>query len=898
MPLQLAFEELYFFAYQFCGNSGLSIIALSLIVNLLVLPLYDRADAMQIAQRDIEAKLRKGVEHIKKTFKGDEQLMMLQTYYRQNNYSPTDIIKGSISLFLEIPFFVAAYQFLSHLEILKGVGLGPIKDLGAPDALLTVAGITINAMPIIMTLLNVVSAYIFTRDFPLKTKIQLQGMALFFLIFLYSSPSGLVFYWTLNNLFNLIKTVIYKLDNPEKGAQVVLAVCSLVIIVYAFFFLPHPTKTKKAFGVLCALALNMPFIIQMVKKHFNIFDNGREIKNNRKLFLAGGLFLSLLLGAMIPSAVIEASPQEFVILNYFTQPLWYIVSAFSIAFGSFVVWFGVFYWLAPRNYKAKFDYAIWLMCGIAITNYMFFGKKLGILSNTLQYEEGLKFASSEIILNLFAIILIIGLSTIIWKKSQKLISDILVLSSVALMCMIFINIITIQKQTNGISLFSSSKITDKLFNLSKSGKNVVVIMLDRSVGEYIPYLFNEKPILKKQFDGFTLYPNTISYGGITNIGAAGLFGGYEYIPEEMNKRNTFLLKDKHNEALKLMPVVLYNNKFDVTVCDLPYANYKYIPDFSIFNDYPGIKSHITIGNYGKSIDKSILDEKEETVVNNNRNFYCYSIVKCIPVVLQRYFYNDGKYNALNKEIENQEITSLYKAKGINKRFLNNYNVLKNLPGITGITEGGNNALFLANDITHAPCLLQESEYIPKYEVNNTKYKNGEKKNILKNKNQITHYHVNMAAMLQLGKWFDYLRDKGVYDNTRIILVSDHGWKISNKKDLLFKTKLDIQLFRPLLMMKDFNCQSFKIDDQFMINADVPNMVFNSIVNDPVNPFTGKHLNLLNKKDNRVFVFGSYIWNVNKNNGKTFKPGPWYSVEKDVRDKKNWKLVKENAVLPY
>lgn len=190
MPLQLAFEELYFFAYQFCGNSGLSIIALSLIVNLLVLPLYDRADAMQIAQRDIEAKLRKGVEHIKKTFKGDEQLMMLQTYYRQNNYSPTDIIKGSISLFLEIPFFVAAYQFLSHLEILKGVGLGPIKDLGAPDALLTVAGITINAMPIIMTLLNVVSAYIFTRDFPLKTKIQLQGMALFFLIFLYSSPSG------------------------------------------------------------------------------------------------------------------------------------------------------------------------------------------------------------------------------------------------------------------------------------------------------------------------------------------------------------------------------------------------------------------------------------------------------------------------------------------------------------------------------------------------------------------------------------------------------------------------------------------------------------------------------------------------------------------------------------
>ena len=32
---------------------------------------------------------------------------------------------------------------------------------------------------------------------------QLYTMALFFLVFLYTSPAGLVFYWTLNNLFSL-----------------------------------------------------------------------------------------------------------------------------------------------------------------------------------------------------------------------------------------------------------------------------------------------------------------------------------------------------------------------------------------------------------------------------------------------------------------------------------------------------------------------------------------------------------------------------------------------------------------------------------------------------------------------------------------------------------------------
>ena len=99
-PLQLLFETLYMLAQSIIGDPGISIIALSLMMNFLVLPLYMRADAMQEHERDMEMKLRDGVAHIKKTFKGDERSMMLQTYYRQNNYKPTDVFKGSISLFL------------------------------------------------------------------------------------------------------------------------------------------------------------------------------------------------------------------------------------------------------------------------------------------------------------------------------------------------------------------------------------------------------------------------------------------------------------------------------------------------------------------------------------------------------------------------------------------------------------------------------------------------------------------------------------------------------------------------------------------------------------------------------------------------------------------------------
>ena len=109
-PLYLLFEVVYVMADKVIGNPGLSIIVLSLFMNFLVLPLYMRADAIQEEEHAVEKKLQKGVEHIKKTFSGDERMMMLQTYYRQNHYKPMYVLRSAVSLFLQIPFFIAAYD--------------------------------------------------------------------------------------------------------------------------------------------------------------------------------------------------------------------------------------------------------------------------------------------------------------------------------------------------------------------------------------------------------------------------------------------------------------------------------------------------------------------------------------------------------------------------------------------------------------------------------------------------------------------------------------------------------------------------------------------------------------------------------------------------------------------
>jgi hypothetical protein len=79
----------FFFNKKFAMfGPAAAIVGVSLIIDFLALPLYNIADSIQEKERKIQKSLEKGIKRIKTCFKGDEQFMMLQTYYKQNNYHP------------------------------------------------------------------------------------------------------------------------------------------------------------------------------------------------------------------------------------------------------------------------------------------------------------------------------------------------------------------------------------------------------------------------------------------------------------------------------------------------------------------------------------------------------------------------------------------------------------------------------------------------------------------------------------------------------------------------------------------------------------------------------------------------------------------------------------------
>ena len=153
----------------------------------------------------------------------------------------------------------------------------------------------------------------------------------------------------------------------------------------------------------------------------------------------------------------------------------------------------------------------------------------------------------------------------------------------------------------------------------------------------------------------------------------------------------------------------------------------------------------------------------------------------------------------------------------------------------------------------------------------------------------------MAALIQLGNWFDYLRENGVYDNTKIILVADHGGSLELDPSLV-QNGIDPGTFFPLLMVKDVGAAGFTTSSEFMTNADVPSLTLEGLLDDAKNPFTGNPISTDEKTAHPQYIIISDQWQTDVNNGAAFLPAQWASVEANWRDVENWEFYNESIVL--
>jgi membrane protein insertase Oxa1/YidC/SpoIIIJ len=199
-PLMDLYAALFNIA-AFLGVGG-CIVAFSLTINLFLLPLYSQMERRSRATRGAHAAVAIDVERMKRHFRGRERYFYIRAVYRQHAFNPLSQLLSSADLFVQILVFATVFHFLSHYVALEGASFGPLRDLSRPDGLLG----GFNLLPFVMTAINAAAVWSYIEDRGKRT--QAWVLSALFLALLYASPSGLVLYWTANNLFSLIRNIV------------------------------------------------------------------------------------------------------------------------------------------------------------------------------------------------------------------------------------------------------------------------------------------------------------------------------------------------------------------------------------------------------------------------------------------------------------------------------------------------------------------------------------------------------------------------------------------------------------------------------------------------------------------------------------------------------------------
>ncbi len=205
------------FFFSLTDSYGLSIILLSLTVTVIMLPLFWIAEKIQNKERARKAKMQPALDKFKDVTNKQEKYYYTRRIYKQYNYAPFYSLTGLLGLFIQMPFFLAAYWMLLEYTPLQGVSFGPIKDLFQPDGLLSYGGLSINVLPFVMTIVNLFAGYLYAKNMNKSEQIQLIIIAFIFLILLYNLSAALVLYWTMNNVFAIGKNwLISRTNKPVK----------------------------------------------------------------------------------------------------------------------------------------------------------------------------------------------------------------------------------------------------------------------------------------------------------------------------------------------------------------------------------------------------------------------------------------------------------------------------------------------------------------------------------------------------------------------------------------------------------------------------------------------------------------------------------------------------------
>ena len=214
------FLYILIFFKNISGNFGVSIILLTLLIKLIFFPLANKSYVAMQKMKELQPQLLR----IKETYKNDKVKLNqeMMALYKREKVNPA---AGCLPIIIQIPVFFALYKILFvSLEMRHAPFYLWIQDLSVadPTSILNLFGllpydpnflpkmVNIGIWPLIMGISMWIQQKLNPQPTdPMQAKI-FKFLPIFFTFILAPFPSGLVIYWTANNVLSMAQQILIK----------------------------------------------------------------------------------------------------------------------------------------------------------------------------------------------------------------------------------------------------------------------------------------------------------------------------------------------------------------------------------------------------------------------------------------------------------------------------------------------------------------------------------------------------------------------------------------------------------------------------------------------------------------------------------------------------------------
>ncbi|GMA63683.1 membrane protein insertase YidC [Alicyclobacillus fastidiosus] len=203
-----------FFAKHLGDSYGLSILIVTIIVRLIILPLFIRQMRYQKVMMELQPEMQK----IRSKYKGDNQKIQQETMklYQERGTNPA---AGCLPTLIQLPVLYALYgAIMGNYGLHHNVFLG-IWQLGDKDPHFV--------LPVIAALSTFLSSWLTMRNQPAQQRAILFIMPVFIFIIGIRLPAGLVLYWIYTNLFTALQTYVFMTRRNAATAAVAAPVAAV-----------------------------------------------------------------------------------------------------------------------------------------------------------------------------------------------------------------------------------------------------------------------------------------------------------------------------------------------------------------------------------------------------------------------------------------------------------------------------------------------------------------------------------------------------------------------------------------------------------------------------------------------------------------------------------------------